>query len=632
MAEHWQSLVANLAVVALFMSAWVHGQFIFAGRPPIWRKIAFGIAMGLGAVVSMLLAIPIDGAIFDLRLSLVALASFFGGPISGAIAAVIAIAYRTWFVGGAATLVADVGIGAVALLGLAISRGLKRRLPAPVNAVLLAIGVAGILPAVSAALPASTGIAAVSVPVALMNAAATLVSAFFMMRHRVLEAEHALLNEAFLRSPDLQYVKTVEGKFAAVNENVASYHGFADPAEMLGKSDFDIDTRGHAGALMAAEQALMRNGQPISDLEEMSIGKNGEETWFLTSKVPLHDTEGRVIGLAGVTRDVTAQRRMRDQVEESRRQLDYVLAEMSDGIAMFDRGGVLVYCNERYREFFALTRDVRQPGRHISEILRAVAAAGEQVGIARGSEERWVAEVEANLHTTGEQEVQLKDGRWLHVRTRPAAAGDALVVVSDVTKLKQTEEALLAMTEQLKLLATTDSLTGLANRRAFDLAIDDEIARGRRSNQALTLLMVDVDRFKSYNDMYGHQAGDDVLKSVADCFRRALRRPGDIAARYGGEEFVGILSDTDEDAGLFIADAFREGLRSLNIPHQGADGGLLTVSIGIATIVPQDEGIDATELLRRADEALYIAKDRGRDQIASWRPEIEIRPRRGRRA
>jgi diguanylate cyclase (GGDEF)-like protein len=293
---------------------------------------------------------------------------------------------------------------------------------------------------------------------------------------------------------------------------------------------------------------------------------------------------------------------------------------------MYDRQGTLAYCNEQFSSIFPLTSAVRRRGQHIRDILQAVAETGEQKGIPEGDKQEWIDRIAGTLMEEGEQEVELYDGRWLHIRTRPTSDQSALVVVSDVTKIKQAEAALLSMTEQLKLLATTDGLTGLTNRRALDTALENEVSRQRRTGQPLSLLMVDVDRFKSYNDLYGHQAGDEVLRAVALCLKAAIKRPSDVAARYGGEEFIGILPDTDEDGAFFIADAFRESLRSLNIPHSGGDKGVVTASVGVAVFTERDAGSEPAELVRRADEALYNAKGAGRDRVMGWKAPSEIRP------
>ena len=252
----------------------------------------------------------------------------------------------------------------------------------------------------------------------------------------------------------------------------------------------------------------------------------------------------------------------------------------------------------------------------------------EQKGVPEGDPEatEWVDVVAKGLQEHSGREIELFDGSWLHIKTRPTSDGSSLVVVSDITTMKQAEVALRSMTERLKLLATTDGLTGLVNRRAFDEALETEASRTTRSSSPMSLLMIDVDRFKSYNDLYGHQAGDEVLKAVGQCLKTTLKRPADLAARYGGEEFVAILPDTDEDGAFFIADSFRESLKALAIPHQGGDKKVVTASVGIAVTSP-DEPVAPAELLHRADEALYTAKHAGRDRVTGWRRPrpIEVR-------
>ena len=628
MVVHWQSLVADLAVVALFISVWLHGQFLFAGRPKAWRDGVFGLVLGAGSVVSMLLSVEIGGALFDLRLSLIALAAFFGGPIAATVAVVMALFYRVGVVGGPVAWTAAISIIGAAVVGRALSRLARGRMAG--------LAIVGVLAVAVAAMSVAFGVVfhnAISIDatlLALMNGAATAVSAFFIMRNRVVERERDLLRAAFKESPDYQYVKNIDGRFAAVNMNVARLNGFQEPAEMIGSTDFDITGPERAKVLMAVERQIVETGQALIGFDEMVLGPQGEEVWYTTSKVPLHNADGEIIGIAGVTRDITARRRMRLELAQSRNQLNYVLSEISDGIAMFDSQGTLVYRNERYCEFFPLTMATRRSGQHIRDILTAVAETGEQKGIPEGGEAQWVDEIANTLTMTGEQEIQLFNDRWLHVRTRPTADGSALVVVSDVTSIKETEAALFQLTEQLKLLATTDGLTGLSNRRAFDQALEIEVARSRRTMQPLALLMIDVDKFKTYNDLYGHQAGDEALRQVGYCLTTALKRTGDVIARYGGEEFVAILPGTEEDGAFFIADNFRESLKAMNIPHRGGDRGTLTASIGVAVFTERDMGADPAELVRRADEALYNAKGAGRDRVMGWKAPSEIRPVRGR--
>jgi len=162
-------------------------------------------------------------------------------------------------------------------------------------------------------------------------------------------------------------------------------------------------------------------------------------------------------------------------------------------------------------------------------------------------------------------------------------------------------------------LADMDHLTRVANRRQFDAVLDREWRRAVRARASLALMLVDVDFFKAYNDIYGHVAGDDALIAVAQAINRTLRRPGDLAARYGGEEFGAILPDIDEAGLRLMAEQLCEAVRALAIVHSGSDSGVLTVSVGASLVVP-DEGLDAARaLIATADQALYMAKRNGRN-------------------
>jgi diguanylate cyclase (GGDEF)-like protein/PAS domain S-box-containing protein len=625
-----QALAGNFAVVTLFISAWVHSQFIFAASPRAVRDAAFGVLIGLGSVATMMLAVRTDNMLIDLRSSLIALAGFFGGPVAAIVAASMAAAYRI-AVGGPLAWAGVLGITVAGLAGWSVSRATRGRIPAIWSAGILAVSVACIGPALNMLLRIFGVVAgAPSLAVALFNAVATALWAFFIMRQRVIERERDLLYAAFMQSPDFQYVKDVRSRFLAVNTAVAKYHGYGDPRSMVGKTDFDLAEPERAEILMREEAAVI-GGQPLWGRVETLTESNGIH-WYSSSKVPLRSPDGETIGLAGVTRDITKQKLLEAEVLEGRNQLNYVLTEMSDGVAMFNRDRILVYCNEQYRQMFPLTAHMRRPGVDLRDILREAARTGEELLAPGADVEAWIERVVEGTMAPTERELELADGRWLSLRARVTSDGGLLTVLADVTQLKKSESALRQMTEQLKLLATTDGLTGLLNRRAFDSALETELARAKRENAPLSLVMIDVDRFKAYNDIYGHPAGDEVLKQVGAMLREVIRRPGDLVARYGGEEFAAILPNTDEDGAFFIADAFREGLHTLGLPHKGSEKGFMTASIGLTCLTPSDEGVNANELVRRADEALYNAKGAGRDRVMGWRARHEVRPVGGLRA
>ncbi len=170
--------------------------------------------------------------------------------------------------------------------------------------------------------------------------------------------------------------------------------------------------------------------------------------------------------------------------------------------------------------------------------------------------------------------------------------------------------------EKLHRLSHTDDLTGLANRRQFDTLLYREWQRALRHKEWLTVLMIDIDHFKAYNDEYGHQMGDETLHEVAQALRGAARRGADVVARYGGEEFIVLVTETDAEAARQIAEETREAVEDLKIPHaKSPTSDYITVSIGYACTVP-GPAASAEELIGSADCHLYAAKREGRNQVA----------------
>lgn len=198
---------------------------------------------------------------------------------------------------------------------------------------------------------------------------------------------------------------------------------------------------------------------------------------------------------------------------------------------------------------------------------------------------------------------------------------DAGPIHDEEGKLIAIVETLRDMTDQkraeaaLKTLASSDGLTGLANRRSFDQTLVTEWARAERTKKPLSLLLADVDHFKLYNDLHGHQQGDECLRAVAAIIGETAFRPADFSARYGGEEFAIVMSETDHQGACKVAERLQAGLAKLELKHGAVGAGpSVTLSVGIVTRIP-DETVSADWLLMQADEALYAAKHSGRNRI-----------------
>ncbi|MDB5528656.1 MAG: domain S-box/diguanylate cyclase protein [Devosia sp.] len=620
----WYGLLANLAVVTIFVSSWAYIQTMFDRWSPWVRALALGVLFGIGAVMAMLSAFSLEeGVFFDLRTTLISSAGLFGGPVAGLSAALIAASYRI-YMGGAGVWSASIGIAATLAVSLGLyavisKRAMRRRDILTLALLLAAVGIAGMFTLPSEHREAA--LAHIAVPSAVLHFISSLLAGLALLydeRRRTAVRENQTYRTIIESLPDSLNVKDREGRFIAANPATAALMHAESAADLIGKTDADFYAPPVASRFRQDELEVMASGV-MTKIDQKVPNLDGNPKWLSTLKVPLFDESGAPAGIITLNRDVTERRNLALALEQSQQQLSYAMAQMADGVAMFDKSGYMVFCNEQYRNSFPLTQDVRVPGNHVRDMLRASAERGEQTVLELDDLEAWIDQAEAALYTPTEHDVPLIDGRWVQVRTSSSPGGASMVVVSDISKIKTAETNLLALTNLLQQQAITDGLTGLLNRRAFDQGLESELARSQRDKSWISLLLMDIDRFKAFNDYYGHQEGDTCLRAVSAEFKRALKRPGDVAARYGGEEFVAILPDTDEDGAFAIADEFLKGLRALGMSHVGSEKGIVTASIGIACYRPDEHSRGAAELVGRADQALYDAKLAGRDRLTGWK-------------
>lgn len=232
-----------------------------------------------------------------------------------------------------------------------------------------------------------------------------------------------------------------------------------------------------------------------------------------------------------------------------------------------------------------------------------------------------VAQSKAGLDHEADYRALTKDGGYVwirdvvHVARREGEVDSLVGFMFDISERKKNEEELIRLQEELKELSYKDSLTGIANRRMFDSIMDMEWVNSRRNHQPLSLIMLDIDYFKQYNDHYGHIKGDDCLKHVGQLLSTAATRSKDFIARFGGEEFVLVLPETDAISAQQVAERCRSLILDQQIPHENSKvSQILTVSLGVGTITPSSDD-EPKEFIEEVDRLLYMAKQNGRNRI-----------------
>ena len=304
----------------------------------------------------------------------------------------------------------------------------------------------------------------------------------------------------------------------------------------------------------------------------------------------------------------------RAEAQQAQRRLREAVDALPAGVEVYDEQDRLVLFNEELARMYPHVAHGMRHGRSFESLVRESLRLG-TIPEAIGREEAWLAQRLAQRATVREPVLQrLPGGRWVHIYETRTASGTVVAVRLDVSHVVAQGDALQAANARLAELSDTDALTGLANRRCFDRRLREECERAARHQIPLALLMVDVDHFKAFNDLHGHQAGDDCLRRVAQTLAGCVGRSTDLVARYGGEEFVVLLPHATTADARQVAERCVAAIDRLAHPHGGSPvASHVTVSIG-AAMSRSEAGSDPVSLLRDADVALYQAKQAGRHQ------------------
>lgn len=382
------------------------------------------------------------------------------------------------------------------------------------------------------------------------------------------------------------------------------------------------EATGREEGWIAERIAQHRDEVGRSFLREMADGR-----WRRITEQCLPD--GSRLGFSIDVTELVEQRQAADaarlDAQRTHALLDDAVAALPEGFALYDAEDRLVVCNQRYRQLYRESAPAMLPGATFESILRHGLAAG-QYPQAAADPEGWLAERMRRHRTPGDAPIlqELPGNRWLRIDERRTREGGFAGVRTDVTEMVRTRQALEASqaeaaaaaaalklaNAELERLSMTDALTGLANRRAFDQRLADEVSRARRHGTKLALLVADIDHFKRYNDLHGHPQGDVALRTVAAVLARQARRGGEMVARLGGEEFALLAPGTDAQGAERLAQRCVQAIAAEALPHGGSPtADHVTLSMGWALLGAVDS---AASLLKRADQALYAAKAAGR--------------------
>ncbi len=428
-----------------------------------------------------------------------------------------------------------------------------------------------------------------------------------------LRAERERFRAFMDNSPAAAFLKDEDGRMLYFNDLIRRRFEIKDDADWIGKTDAELWPDDVARTLRQNDVAVLAGGTTLKVLEAVPTPDGTSRHWQVF-KFPFTDPGGRRF-LAGMAVDVTAEKKAADTLAASEQKFRTIVDRLDEGLYVVDPGtgrfvevnaAVLTLLGYTATEFLALSLPdivAHEPPEVVARNVKYI-----EVTLARDGR--------CDL---GRKHLRRKDGSVVPVGVRvtlvpDGGAGLHAVIVRDLSEQVQTENLLFEYQSdledanaRLKALATTDGLTGAKNRAAFNDALAEQYRRATRHGHPLSVVLMDVDHFKLFNDTFGHPAGDEVLKTVARTLRDTARTT-DFVARYGGEEFVVILPDTDFGGAMVLAERFRRAVAA--VPW---DMRAVTVSVGVATLTATTT--DAAGLLREADNALYESKRAGRNRV-----------------
>ena len=435
------------------------------------------------------------------------------------------------------------------------------------------------------------------------------------------------------------------------NQVCAVEAGLHSPDEIIGKTDFDLSWKDLAQHYREDDQIILDTGMPKLNFEEPFPRPDGSQIWVRTKKVPLYSRDGKVIGVLGTSEDITERKQAEQEIAMANEKLISWVADLEqrnrDANLLRQMGDLLQVCNEHDAYYAIITKYIPQlfPStsgalfitNDIHTSLEASTVWGEQLQSERtfAPDECWAlrrGQIHKGMSSKSELNCQhiKKPLSGNYIDLPMLASGETIGVLhiesnyddlflENVQDLAHTLADHLSLSlsnlklrETLRYQSTRDALTGLFNRRYMEESLARELPRAVRKNAPVGIIMLDIDHFKVFNDTYGHEAGDVVLREIGTLLRNQIRSE-DIACRFGGEEFLLILPEANQEVTLQRAERIRAAVKAMRIDYCGQPLGLISVSLGVS-VFPLHSAV-AVGIIKKADEALYRAKNNGRDRV-----------------
>jgi diguanylate cyclase (GGDEF)-like protein/PAS domain S-box-containing protein len=397
-----------------------------------------------------------------------------------------------------------------------------------------------------------------------------------------------IINALMEYIPESIFFKDLNSRFIRINRSCADKFGIDNPKEAIGKTDFDFFSEEHAKQAYKDEQHIIKTGKPIIGFEEKETFKDKADRWTYTTKMPLYNRKGEIIGTFGITRDITDMKEAEEELKESRSQIEAILHSTADGIYATDKEGKVIMFNNKFLDLWKVPEKFIDMGSNY-KLLDFVS---DQLMDPRAFVKRIYELNKSN--NEGVDIIYFKNGKIFEHYSCPLKQDNEIIgrvwTFRDITEQKKAEE-------RIWYLSCHDKLTGLYNRAYFE----EELKRlNTRRQLPLSVIFCDVNGLKEMNDNYGYDKGDLLLCKVAEILKDCFRTE-DIVVRWGGDEFITVLPNTDEKSTDDIIDRIYR-----RCELESEQGFPVSVSVGKAIKNKRSQNIDL--IINQAEKRMVMNK------------------------